>query len=159
MEANSVSVRERASTSAGAESAGHHPPRLVTNRRRRAFIWGVASTALSAAGLIAFALFEQYNSAISELRADLKRFNETSADYAKRDQISRLREQFIQMAKDMYELKATRTTLEVELRASERAREDQVKEVNRLRERLAYVEGLAAGKTSAPAAPPNAERD
>jgi hypothetical protein len=134
-----------------------HTQRLWPSRRRRAFIWGAVSTALSAAGLIAFALFEQYNSAVSELRSDLKRFNETSAEYAKRDQLTRFREHLIQMARDMAELKASRATLEQELRASERCREEQVKELNRVREKLAYLEGLAVGKTVTAPIMPNSD--
>jgi site-specific DNA-cytosine methylase len=125
----------------------------LPSRRRRAFLWGVASTALSAAGLIAFALFEQYNAAVTELRTDLKRFNETSAEYVKRDQLARLREHMIQLSRDVAAANATRLALEHELQASERGREEQAKELQRTRERLAYLEGLGAAKVAAPAAP------
>jgi septal ring factor EnvC (AmiA/AmiB activator) len=133
--------------------ANSPPAHGLPNRRRRAFLWGVASTALSAAGLIAFALFEQYNAGVTELRTDLKRFNETSADYVKRDQLARLREHMIQLSRDVAAANATRLALERELQASERSREEQAKELQRTRERLAYLEGLGAAKAVAPAAP------
>ena len=118
--------------------------------KQRAFIWGLSSTVLSVVGLVALALFEQYNSMLAELRNDLKHFNETSAEYAKRDQLQRCREMMKDLYKEVTTSNGTRAVLEQELRTSEHGREELVKEVQRLRERVAYVEGLQSVKTSLP---------
>jgi septal ring factor EnvC (AmiA/AmiB activator) len=109
-------------------------------------MWGAGSTLLSAAGLLGLALFDQYNGLVSELRADLKHFNESSAELARKEELRRLRDQLKEVARDINVVSADRSRLEQELRASEQARADQAREVQRLRERLAYVEGLHAGR-------------
>jgi hypothetical protein len=58
--------------------------------RRGALLWGIGSTILSGFGLVAFALFEQYNGMLTELRNDLKHFNETSSEYVKRDRFTKV---------------------------------------------------------------------
>jgi hypothetical protein len=121
---------------------------LRNARRRRAILWGIVSTVLSAIGLVGLALFEQYNGMLSELRADLKHFNETSADYVKKDRMQHVRDEMKECFRELESSKLAREQLERELKASEKTREDVVKEMQLLRERLAYVEGLRA------AAPP-----
>ncbi len=126
---------------------------LGSARRRRALIWGIVSTVLSAIGLIGLALFEQYNGMLSELRADLKHFNETSADYVKKDRVQHFREEMKACFRELESSRLAREQLESELKASERTRTEMVKEMQLLRERLAYVEGLrAATPVGAPAA-------
>jgi hypothetical protein len=119
---------------------------LFSNRRtRRAVICGVISTVLSAIGLIGLALFEQYNGMLSELRMDLKHFNETSNEYVKKDRFEKCWERLKECSKEMRASAVARERLEQELKASERTREGMAKEMQRLRERLAYLEGMKAG--------------
>jgi hypothetical protein len=120
-------------------------PWFSNRRTRRAVICGVISTVLSAIGLIGLALFEQYNGMLSELRTDLKHFNETASDYVKRDRFEKCLERLKECSKEMRASAVARERLEQELKASERTREDMAKELQRMRERLAYVEGLKAG--------------
>ena len=104
-------------------------------------VWGVASTVLSVLGYLAWGLFEQYNSSLAELRADLKHFNEASSTFVKRDTMTRFREQAKAQFAEMQSVSASNRHLEAELKVSERAREETSRELIRLRERLAFVEG------------------
>src|SRR5439155_1816655 len=76
-------------TSAQPGSPGPSP---LPKGSRRGLVWGLGGTLLSAVGFIALALFEQYNGMISELRGDLKHFNETSSEYVKKEGLQRFRE-------------------------------------------------------------------
>jgi septal ring factor EnvC (AmiA/AmiB activator) len=105
---------------------------------------------LSLAGLIGLGLFEQYNSMLSELRGDLKRFNETSAEYVKREQMQRCWEKLRQVDKELNAANTARVPLEQELKACERSRDELTKELQRLRERLAYLEGQQAARAYTP---------
>jgi septal ring factor EnvC (AmiA/AmiB activator) len=127
---------------------------LSRKKGRRALFWSMGGTLLSAVGFVALALFEQYNGMLTELRNDLKHFNETSSDYVKKDSIQRLREHVLECIKDLNVVTAARTQTEQELRASERAREEMAREVQRMRERLAYLEGRhsAVPNSNSPAA-------
>jgi chromosome segregation ATPase len=109
--------------------------------KKRRIIWGVGGTILSAFGFVALAMFEQYNGMVSELRADLKHFNETSSEYVKKDTLQRIRDRFRDSMKELQEANAARARMEQELQASEKAREVMFQEIQRMRERLAYVEG------------------
>jgi hypothetical protein len=123
-------------------------------RRRRALLWGIVSTILSAIGLIGLAMFEQYNGMLSELRADLKHFNESSGEYVKRDRLQKIREVVKECSREVSASSAARDELQRELRASERQREEMARELQQMRERLAYLEGLrgaGAGAASVPA--------
>jgi septal ring factor EnvC (AmiA/AmiB activator) len=115
----------------------------------------LGGTVLSALGFVALALFEQYNGMISELRSDLKHFNETSSEYVKRDSFQRHRDQTKERFKELQETSATRTQLEHELLASEKAREEIARELHQIRERLAFVEGqqAPASMARAPSSP------
>jgi hypothetical protein len=118
---------------------------FARGRTRRALLWGAISTVLSAIGLIGLALFEQYNGMLSELRADLKHFNETSSEFVKKDRLQKCWDRVRECSKEMSASAVGRDRLEQELKASERTREGMVKEMQRLRERLAYLEGMKAG--------------
>jgi hypothetical protein len=129
-------------------------PSWFSNRRtRRAVICGVISTLLSAIGLIGLALFEQYNGMLSELRADLKHFNETASDYIKRDRFEKCLERLKECMKEVRASEAARERLDHELKTCERTREVLARDVQRLRERLAYVEGMKVGLAGRPSAP------
>jgi hypothetical protein len=114
----------------------------------------MGGTLLSGLGLIGLALFEQYNGMISELRNDLKHFNETSSQYVKKESVQRYREQMKECLKEAQASNMARAQLEQELRASERAREETAGELQRMRERMAFLEGRqATGVVSGAAAP------
>jgi chromosome segregation ATPase len=104
-------------------------------------LWGTGGTVLSAVGFIALALFEQYNGMLSELRSDLKHFNETSSEYVKKESVQKYREEMRECLKEQQTSNAARSQLEQELRASERAREQMGRELQRMSERLAFLEG------------------
>jgi septal ring factor EnvC (AmiA/AmiB activator) len=154
MDQGSVICRSVETTSTSAAPPPHpcgvRGPMSVARRRR--LIWGIAGTALSVVGFLAMILFEQYNGMLSELRNDLKHFHETSADYVKRDSLQKIRDQLRECYKELQASGTARVQLEVELRASEKAREEMARELQRLRERLAYVEGWQTARPSGPAA-------
>jgi hypothetical protein len=127
-------------------------------RGRGALLWGMGGTLLSAVGFIGLALFEQYNGMLTELRNDLKHFNETSVEFAKKDSLQRLRDQLKERFKEMDQSNVMRERLAAELRASERAREEMARELQRMRERLAYLEGRQAATAVAAPAPPPEDR-
>jgi hypothetical protein len=128
------------------------PPSSFGGRRRRAALVGAASTLLSLAGFAALTLFEQASGVITELRTDLKHFNETSADYVKREQIMRCWEQVRELSKEAAAANAARALQDQELKASERSREELTRDVQRLRVRLAYLEGRIGAKENGPPA-------
>jgi hypothetical protein len=128
-----------------------HPSSAVSSpkrSRRAAILWGIGSTVLSGLGLIAFALFEQYNGMLTELRNDLKHFNETSSEYVKRDRFTKVIDMLKEQSKELQAGNFARAQLEQELRANEKAREETAHELQRMRERLAFVEGRQTASTS-----------
>jgi septal ring factor EnvC (AmiA/AmiB activator) len=122
-------------------------------RTRRAILWGTVSTVLSAIGLIGLALFEQYNGMLSELRTDLKHFNETSSDYVKKDAYHRLRDELKELRKETQTANLALAQAELEVKASEKAREEMARDLQRMRERLAYLEGRQTATSHSAAAP------
>jgi septal ring factor EnvC (AmiA/AmiB activator) len=129
-----------------ASQAASHVSWLGQGRKRRAIIWGITSTVLSAIGLIGLALFEQYNGMLGELRSDLRHFNETSGEYVKKDKLQKCWDTMKECSREMNALSASKEQLERELTASLRAREEMSREMQRMRERLAYLEGLKMAK-------------
>jgi hypothetical protein len=126
---------------------------------RRYLVWGMGGTLLSIIGFIGMLLFEQYNGLVAELRADLKHFNEIQSEFVKKENLRRFSDRIRDFSKDVQASNAARAQMEQELRASERAREEMGRELQRLRERLASVEGrqaatpVAAPAISAPVSP------
>lgn len=116
-------------------------PTSPLGKGRAAMLWGIASTVLSVFGFLAWGLFDQYNSSVAELRRDLKHFNEVSCSFVQRDTMTRFREQAKAQYVEMQAVTASNRHLEGELKVSERAREETSRELIRLRERLAFVEG------------------
>jgi chromosome segregation ATPase len=117
-----------------------------------------AGTLLGVAGMVAATLYQHFNTSLNELRADLKQLNAAAGETAKRDEV---RSRFSTLWTSVKELSATSSTLaaqqvrweqlEQQVRASEKERKELVRELQRLRERLASVEGRQAALT--PAAP------
>ncbi len=155
---------------------GEHPvshggePHHHSNKKkgRAALLWGISGgTVLSAVGFIALALFEQYNEGLTELRNDLKHFNETCGDVVKK---SEFQTDMTRVWHGFKELRAANVTaaardvhvanLEQELRAAEEDRKELMREVQQLRERLANVEGRqAATPVVVPYVPPKSEAE
>lgn len=151
----------QASHFAGESSAhGVDPAAHPTGKRRgrTALLVGLSSTILSVVGFGGLTLFEQYNSLVSEMRSDLKHFNETSSEFVKRDSFQRFRDQVRdRVFKELPEANLAKYRLEEELKASEKARIETAEELRRLRERLAFLEGrqTATATVKAPAFAPN----
>jgi septal ring factor EnvC (AmiA/AmiB activator) len=122
---------------------------ILAKAKRRRLLWGLGGTILSALGFVGLALFEQYNGVLSELRADLKHFNETSGEYVKKDSLQRIREHFRDCMKELHEIDAAKGRLEQELKASEKARDELAQELRQMRERLAYMEGRQTANPTA----------
>jgi len=137
-------------------ASGAHGMLAGMGKGKRTLLWGISGgTVLSALGFVGLALFEQYNSCLTELRGDLKHFNEISGDLVKKDTLQRYREQLKDMYKEMQTNNAARAQLEQELKSSEHSREEMAREVQQMRERLAYVEGRQAALTTTVSAVPS----
>ena len=87
-------------------------PAPTHGKSRAAMIWGVGSTVLSVLGFLAWGLFEQYNSSLAELRADLKHFNEASSTFVKKDSMTRFRDQAKAQYKEMQSVSLSNKQLE-----------------------------------------------
>jgi hypothetical protein len=124
-------------------------PSPAPRRRSLLFLGLSGGTLLSVVGWVGLLLFEQYSESLTELRNDLKHFNELSGELVKKDSLRRLRDRVIECSKEVTESALARTALEKELAASEKSRKTLVRELNRLRERLASVEGRQAGLSAA----------
>ena len=127
-----------------AAEEGASGPAPLPRRRGRRWWWSIGGAGLSAVGFVCLALFEQYNSSLSELRADLKHFNEVSAEFVKRDSLRRYSEHMKESRQELHESRSTRKDLERELALSKKDRDEMLHEIQRLRERLASVEGRQA---------------
>lgn len=111
---------------------------------RRALFWSAGGTVLSAVGFVALALFEQYNSCLTELRGDLKHFNEISADLVKKESMRRCYDTVKECKQELHAVRTTRTDLDKESALYRKDREELLRELQKLRERLAAVEGRQA---------------
>jgi hypothetical protein len=136
------------------EWASSSTPPSTHKKGRGALLWGMGGTILSALGFVGLALFEQYNSMLSELRADLKHFNETSGELVKRESLQRFREHVKGRFKEVQESSATKLKLQQELRTSEKAREEMAHELQRMRERMSFLEGRQTASPIPPAPTP-----
>jgi hypothetical protein len=109
--------------------------------KNRALWWSLGGTILSAVGFICLAAFEQYNSVLSELRADLKHFNELSGELVKKESLRKCIDNLIECKQELQAVRLSKENLTRELAALHKDREDMAHEVQHLRERLASVEG------------------
>jgi hypothetical protein len=125
-------------------------PASATRKGRNAMLWGIASTVLSVVGFIGYALFEQYNASLAELRNDLKHFNETASGFVHKDDFQRFRDQTKEHVKELHTANVYRAQLEHELHTAEKAREEMAQELRQIRERIAFVEGQHAVLQSLP---------
>src|SRR5260370_7901641 len=91
---------------------------IWSKSKKRRWLWGISGTAFSAIGFIGLALFEQYNSVLSEFRADLKHFNETSSEYVKRESFQRFQDHFAESMKELHAPELPRLPLHTALQAT-----------------------------------------
>jgi hypothetical protein len=108
---------------------------------RLAFVWGISGTAFSALGFVVLTFYQQYNDSLNELRRDLNHFHEVSAELVKKESLRKCREKLMECLKELRDSAVMREQVERELRASEEQRKEMARDLQRVRERLASVEG------------------
>jgi hypothetical protein len=123
---------------------------------RRALWWGLAGTLLSGLGWICLMLFDQYNASLAELRNDLKHFHEARADLVKKETMRKVFDHVKDCFKELQASNVAREALKQQLRDNEKSRRVMARELQRIRERLASVEGRQAATPVV--APPGGER-
>ncbi len=144
---------------------GHHDTRHGRPKgwKRLAVFWSVSGgTILSALGFLGLTLYQQYSDNLAELQRDLKHFNETSADFVKkeslhnrlnfvRDGFKEARAASQSTAKEIATLGMANVardgqlhTLENRVKTLEDERRSLTTELQNLRERLATIEGRQA---------------
>jgi septal ring factor EnvC (AmiA/AmiB activator) len=144
--------RPHATFSAQEECVYHPAPAVPRSKRRLALLWAASGSILSAVGFLAVTLFEMYNDRVNELERDLKHFNESCATLVKKDDLQRLRDHLRERNQQFQTAETARTQLEREWQAGQVQLHEMTNEVQRLRERLAAVEGRLS-------ATPTASRD
>jgi hypothetical protein len=146
--AQSELVSRPSSLSYVADEGTDHPvgPSSPHPRKRKGhpLLWGLGGTLLSVLGFVAMIAFDQYNGMVSELRNDLKHFNETYSGLVKKDSFHRVIDQLKEYHHEIQAGIVAREKLEQELKASEAARAEQARQFQQVRERLAAVEGRQA---------------
>jgi hypothetical protein len=136
----------------------NHP--AAPRGKSRALWWSLGGTILSAVGFVALAAFEQYNSSLSELRADLKHFNEISGELVKKDSMRKCIDHLIECKQELQAVRLSKENLAQELATVHKDREEMKHEIQYLRERLASLEGRQSATpiivpVVAPSAPSN----
>jgi hypothetical protein len=114
---------------------------------RRALWWGIAGTLLSGVGWIALMLFDQYNASLAELRNDLKHFHEARAELVTKEKFRKVIDLLKDNFKELQASTAAREALHEQLKDSEKSRRVMARELQRIRERLAGIEGRQAATT------------
>jgi len=138
-------LRQAAPTAAAAGSP--------KGEERLPIFWRIfGSTVLSIAALVAITLYQQVNSSLNEIRSDLSHLNENQGDAVKKDEFN---SRILALVNNLNDLKAANKVvgdcgeersamLERRLRDSDGERKELARELHRLRERLAVVEGRQA---------------
>jgi hypothetical protein len=119
-------------------------PAPARKGNRTALLWGISGTVVSAVGWIALMLFEQYNASLTELRTDLKHFNEARAELVNKETFRKVVEHLKDSTRELQAAASARESLSQELKASEKSRRILARELQKMRERLASVEGRQA---------------
>jgi hypothetical protein len=122
--------------------------RPVSSGKRVALWWGLGGTLLSGVGWIALMLFDQYNAGLAELRNDLKHFHEARAELVSKENMRKLYEHLKESLKEIQASVSAREALQRQLQDSEKGRRVLARELQRVRERLASVEGRQAAMTA-----------
>jgi hypothetical protein len=141
------------------------------SRGRATLFWGISGgTILSVVGFIALCLFEKYNDGLNELNADLKHFNLSCADLVKKEELRNFKTRAWSNIKELHAAAAAAriqeiqvTQLEQQVKAAAQENKELTRELQRLRERLASVEGRQSAppiimpvvKTDKPVSPPH----
>jgi hypothetical protein len=131
--------------------------------RAATLFWGLSGgTVLSIAGFIGLTLYQQNNDTLSELRKDLRQLILNSSEHVKREEVQSKMTTMWGFAKDLHaahlttskELESAKALivtqseriahLEERWKTADEDRKDFVRELQRLRERLATVEGRQA---------------
>ncbi len=128
-----------------------HPPHPDSGTRdtdsgsrskgRLAMLWGISGTVISALGFIGLSLFDQYNHSLNELQRDIKHFHEVSGNLVKKESLQRCYDRLGECLKELQTSIAARGQMERELEMAQKDRRELEREVQRMRERLALVEG------------------
>lgn len=130
------------------------PADLHTTRgdSRHSLLWRIsAGTLLSIGGMVLITIYQNLNGGLNEVRNDLKHLTVTSGDQVKKDELhnritplwTTIKE--LQAAKEAGAVRDGRMTyLEQQLKAGDEERRELVRQLQRLRERLATVEGRQA---------------
>lgn len=127
---------------------------------RLSWFWSISGgSILSVMGFVALTLYQQYNDSLTELRNDLKRFNITCGDLVKKEEMhnrmTHLYTKMKELGDNHTDGKSHLMLVEHQLKVSEEERRELSHEVQRLRERLAAVEG----RQSVAVAPASAAAD
>jgi predicted flavoprotein YhiN len=119
-------------------------------------LWGISGgTVFSVVGFVVLTLYQQYNENLVDINKDLKHLNEVTAEHMKREEVRTRMTTLWNSLKDMTkEVQVAKTMnvsqegriirLEERWKAAEEERRELVRELQRLRERLARVEGQQA---------------
>jgi len=121
--------------------------------------WRVfGGTLLSIAALVCMTIYQQFSASLTDLRAGINHLTEFYAEVVKKDELNTrtnaIWASLKELGNDMPALKTQTTVLQGQLRAVEQERKELAREVQRLRERLATLEGhhtvLSSVKASCP---------
>jgi hypothetical protein len=138
-----------AGTLRAAESRPAEPVRLHGGHaeERLSVFWRVfGGTILSIFALVAITLYNNLQSNINELRAELSRSNEARAELVKKEEFNARTQNVWDRVQSLQELKVTVTAREAQLKVADEERRELAKQLQDLRERLAKVEGATEVK-------------
>ena len=135
---------------AHAPAAPPYPPQRAEDRA--AMFWRICGgTLLSIAALACTVAYQQLSGSISELRVALNRLNETNADLVRKDELNNRVTTIWSGIKELSSsvgavngLRERSLLLEQQVKAGEEERKEMAREIKRLSERLAAVEGRQA---------------
>jgi CII-binding regulator of phage lambda lysogenization HflD len=156
-----VEGRYRGQTVLAAETLRHASspvvaPEPAKGEERLSVFWRVfGGTLLSITALVCITVYQQFNGSLNELRHGLNALHETRADLVKKDEFSSRMTSVWNGIKELQAAHAAAaaakeriTLLEQQLKASEEDRKELTREFQRLRERLAALEGRQAAGTA-----------
>ena len=131
-------------------------PEPPKGEERISIFWRVfGGTLLSIAALVCVTVYQQFSNGINELRNGLNNLHETRADLVKKDEFGGRMTSVWSSIKELQAAsiavtaaKERITLLEQQLKASEEDRKELNREFQRLRERLATLEGQKAAAVS-----------
>ena len=129
--------------------AGHEPAPHPKGEERISVFWRVfGGTLVSLAGLVVITVYQGLNGSIHDLRAEISRLNEGRSELIKKDEFnSRLSSAWTAIREHqsvggaVSALKERAEGLEKQLKAAEDERKELTRELHRLRERQAVLEG------------------